>query len=91
MELKCDFCSAPNPARRFAVKTFSAPNLAVVDAVSVGDWAACDVCAAMIDRDDRGALALRSLESYAGGDEEARFTLFVDIRHMHDAFFDNLL
>ena len=59
--LQCDFCSAPGPVWRYPARTFVAycePNVA---GESVGDWAACDQCHVLIEADDRGGLAQRSL------------------------------
>ena len=50
----CDFCSdhTPHPARILA-DSFALPTLpGGLGQLSIGDWAACDTCAALLLRDD---------------------------------------
>ena len=60
--LLCDFCSAPDPAWRYPARSFIAYCAPDVAGESVGDWAACDDCHAMIEANDRRSLAQRSLD-----------------------------
>lgn len=61
----CDFCSEQPvkwryPARDVRpIEAVSIPGLLVQ--TSVGDWAACDKCHALIEADDRDGLAWRTL------------------------------
>jgi len=62
---RCDFCSSPEPLWLYAAKTFAAPGTGF-SGVSVGAWAACELCAELIEADDRDGLASRSLAQIAG-------------------------
>jgi hypothetical protein len=57
----CDFCSAPHVAWRFPAQTFVAYVVEGFVGQSVGDWAACSICRALIESGDRSALLERSL------------------------------
>ncbi len=57
----CDFCSAPHVAWRFPAQTFVAYVVEGFVGQSVGDWAACSICRALIEAGDRSALLERSL------------------------------
>lgn len=59
----CDFCSAPDVAWRYPAHTFVAYVVAGVVGESVGDWAACRVCHALIEAGDRRGLLERSLQT----------------------------
>lgn len=56
---------------------------------SIGDWAACDECKALIEADQRDALARRWLAR----DPDARVLpeaiAMEAIRYLHDKFFEN--
>lgn len=58
--LLCDFCSDPTscPARIVA-DSFVLPPLLGLGQLSVGDWAACESCAALLGRDDWQGLIAR--------------------------------
>jgi hypothetical protein len=60
--LQCDFCSVPGPVWRYPARSFVAYRAANVAGESVGDWAACDLCHALIEANDRSGLARRSLD-----------------------------
>jgi hypothetical protein len=57
----CDFCSEPHVAWRYPAHSFVAYAVAGIVGQSVGDWAACAVCHALIEAGDRSALVERSL------------------------------
>lgn len=59
----CDFCSAPGPSRDFDVPDFEMDDFSGIE--STGGWAACDTCAALIDKDNRKGLLQRSIETAA--------------------------
>jgi hypothetical protein len=88
--LVCDFCSAPGPVWRYPARSFvayCAPNVA---GESVGDWAACDRCHALIEADDRIALAQRSLDELILKHPEAiaaAAVLYEDLAVLHQQFF----
>lgn len=69
----CDFCGNPHPQWRYQTESFSVP---IVDSdkdffMSVGDWAACNECADLIDARREFDLLLRASKSHplvrAGG------------------------
>lgn len=91
-ELLCDFCSAPSPAWRYPARTFLAYCAPPIAGESVGDWAACDSCHALIENDDPGALAQRSLDELIAKDPEAancRGELFHSLMDLHEQFHTN--
>ncbi len=57
----CDFCSAPNVVWRYPAQNFIAYATPGIVGQSVGDWAACVLCHALIERGDQNALLERSL------------------------------
>jgi len=59
----CDFCSAPGPSRGFDVPDFQMDDFSGIE--STGGWAACDTCAALIDKDNRKGLLQRSIDTAA--------------------------
>ena len=75
---RCDFCSLPRPGWRFPANSFIDKQYEV--GLSVGDWAACEQCAALIQTEDWIGLARRTvtvseagraLVAIAGGEEQA--------------------
>jgi len=58
----CDFCSAPVPD--IPEHSYSAQSFECDGTHVDGNWAACDACAALVDADDRPALARRSCATY---------------------------
>ena len=57
----CDFCSEPNVVWRYPAQNFVAYAVAGVVGQSVGDWAACTVCHALIESGDHCGLLDRSV------------------------------
>ena len=57
----CDFCSEPNVVWRYPAQNFVAYAVADVVGQSVGDWAACTVCHALIESGDHCGLLDRSV------------------------------
>ena len=88
--LQCDFCSVPGPVWRYPARSFvayCAPNVA---GESVGDWAACDRCYALIETDDRKGLAQRSLDELILKHPEASpaaAVLYGDLTELQEQFF----
>lgn len=87
--LICDFCSDPHPAWWMKAKTIEVPE---ARAISQGDWAACDQCRQLIERNDRVKLALRWSRS-AGArylvDHGASMPYLMGAaQRMHDYYFD---
>lgn len=61
LEIICDFCSSPVVAWRYPAETFS------IDIVtSYEDWAACDLCHALIEAGDSDGLLNRSVAMFPG-------------------------
>jgi hypothetical protein len=57
----CDFCSEPNVVWLYPARTFVAYAVAGIVGQSVGDWAACTTCHALIEKGDRDELLDRSV------------------------------
>ena len=57
----CDFCSEPNVVWQYPARTFVAYAVAGIVSQSVGDWAACTACHALIEKGDRAGLLDRPL------------------------------
>lgn len=88
----CDFCSAPDPSWRYPARTFIAFCAPPIASESVGDWAACDTCHGLIERDDRMGLARRSLDELIVKTPEmaeARSELLQSLVDLHQQFFTN--
>jgi len=60
--LKCDFCSAPKVSKSYACEDFTPEDMPI--SLSVGGWAACDICAGLIDSDQFEVLAERSTRTF---------------------------
>lgn len=86
-EIICDFCSMPNPTRRFACPDFSMdqnpPPL-----VSKGDWTACSVCGSLIDAQNWNGLLLRAVDRLSDkyGPYMPKRILADTIKRSHDLF-----
>jgi hypothetical protein len=90
--LQCDFCSAPCPRWRYPARSFVAYRAQNLAGESVGDWAACDACHALIEADDRQHLAQRSLDELIAKHPEARAAadiLVLDLAELHRQFFEH--
>jgi hypothetical protein len=68
----CDFCSEPDVDWRYPARTFIAYVVAGFVGQSVGDWAACTVCHALIEAGDRTGLLERSLSRLLEKNPEMR-------------------
>jgi len=89
--LLCDFCSAPDPAWRYQARSFIAYRGPHVAGESVGDWAACDDCHALIEANDRQSLAQRSLDELILKHPEAIVAaaeLHEHLAALHEQFFE---
>lgn len=60
--MKCDFCSAEPALEGFITPDFVLQEVPGVQRVSVGGWAACKECAALVHAGDEKAVAERSLK-----------------------------
>jgi hypothetical protein len=60
----CDFCSDPNPTWDYPARTFETAPLPCGIPVSLGHWAACDVCHALIEQNDREGIIRRTVTSF---------------------------
>jgi len=90
--LQCDFCSVPGPEWRYPARSFVAYCVPNVAGESVGDWAACDQCHALIETDDRRGLAQRSLDELILKHPEAcgaAAVLYENLTELHQQFFAN--
>lgn len=88
--MKCDFCSAENvPLHDISCKTHILSAAGIEFATSVDNWAACQDCAALIDADERDALANRCLAAF-GDDylpDTPREEVLDMLKQIHAAFF----
>lgn len=82
----CDFCSSPNPTWRYPCEDFEvlSPPFGVG---SVGGWAACDECAAFIEKKDREGLLNRSVDNFIGIEIIGRRQAKQTIKALHKKFF----
>ena len=90
----CDFCSEPQVAWRYPVRSFLAYAVAGVIGQSVGDWAACTICHDLIETGDRAGLSERSLRTLLEGNPDMRpaeAELREQIAQFHRMFFANRL
>ena len=88
----CDFCSMPYVAWRYPTKTFVAYVVEGYVGESVGDWAACNICHALIDAGDHTALLERSLSTLLEKHPEMRpveHELRDQLAVFHRMFFDH--
>jgi hypothetical protein len=88
----CDFCSTPDPIWRYPARTFLAYLVPSIAGESVGDWAACDTCHALIEVEDRRGLAQRSLDELISRHPEMREiagVLYEELTALHWKFFEH--
>jgi hypothetical protein len=97
----CDFCSDPLPLDgecwTFPCESFQYPFIAIEGSTmqtegSAEGWAACDVCYALVEAEDRTGLALRSVEKDIERHPNAaseRPVLIAMTRAMQDKFFEH--
>jgi hypothetical protein len=88
----CDFCSDPRVAWRYPAQSFLAYVIAGVAGQSVGDWAACRTCHALIQAGDRSGLSERSVRTLLEKHPEmlsAEAELRDEIADFHRMFFAN--
>lgn len=87
--MKCDFCSAQNvPLHDISCKTHILSAGGIEFAASVDNWAACQECEALIEADDREALAVRAVDGMSNTDGLPRELWLEMAREMHaTAFF----
>jgi hypothetical protein len=87
----CDFCSRPNPARRFQCPDFSLDKrLGYKELRSKGDWLACTGCGSLIDAGKWDALLLRALSEFAEKYSAMPRRILTDtIKRSHDLFREN--
>ena len=64
---RCDFCDSEQPTWELPARSFILPGLSSgpVEDASHGNWAACDRCAQMIDRNQWNALRRRALAAWS--------------------------
>jgi hypothetical protein len=89
----CDFCSGTPVVWDYPAKSFTVYDMPGVKGDSIGGWAACEPCGALIERDDRAGLVDRTLRS---GLDSIGIDWHSDrvrgmIARLHERFFDNRL
>jgi hypothetical protein len=88
----CDFCSEPQVVWRYPALSFLAYVIAGIAGESVGDWAACRICHALIQAGNRSELADRSVRTLIEKHPEMRVAeaeLREQIAQFHVMFFRN--
>lgn len=90
-DLVCDFCSEPEVKWSYPAKDIASEEL---HWGSRGDWAACEICHALIEKGERDKLAERSMQNFirfnpefASEPAEIRKEVADGIRMLHDIFF----
>lgn len=76
LEMRCDFCSSPNPAWIHYCPEFVFEEVYFENA----EWMACDICHSLIQSKEVDTLALRSTNLYPF---EKRESLFEEILGLH--------
>jgi hypothetical protein len=61
--LVCDFCSTPDIAWSYPVLSFEAFEFVTFGQMSLGDWAACETCHALIAAGNARGLLNRSVDT----------------------------
>ncbi len=89
--LSCDFCSTQNPKYWYPATDFQAWQVNGVTGSSRGEWAACEPCYALIEADDRKALAERSMKALVKDEPDAEKWAGPKIEDIHNKFFENRL
>lgn len=88
----CDFCSTPKVIWCYPAEDFTAYTFGNLIGQSVGGWAACQDCWALIEADDRRGLAERSTALLIDTNPEmaeARSELIAKMSTLHGIFFAN--
>jgi hypothetical protein len=80
----CDFCSTPEPKRRFECPSFPM----VPGYSSLGAWMACDTCGSLIDREEWDKLLLRAVDKIYPKYQSAmpRRIFIATIKQSHELF-----
>ena len=87
----CDFCSEPNVAWSYPARNFVGLAVGNVVSESVGAWAACPACHALIEAGDRAGLADRSAALLIDKQPEfaaVREDILAQLSGLHAKFFD---
>ena len=88
----CDFCSSPEVVWRYPAHNFIAYVIGDIAGQSVGDWAACPACKALIEAGDRVGLADRSAALLITANPEmasAKDELVGELMSLQSMFFAN--
>jgi len=75
---RCDFCYADYPEYQIPARTFTRGA-----SVSVGDWAACDGCVRLIQRDQWNKLMERVVASWTARHGQMSEAVRADLRGMY--------
>lgn len=94
----CDFCSSPKPVYKFLTKDFEAWQTDEFVGHSMGPWAACDPCGALVMAGDRAGLLEQSFTSLLYMHPEIGFLTEYSkseikrrLKEVHDKFFKHRL
>ena len=77
---RCDFCDSEQPTWELPARSFILPGLSSgpVEDASHGNWAACDRCAQLIERNQWTALRRRALAAWSGRADDSTQRAAVD-------------
>lgn len=95
--MRCDFCSAPAPEWKYPAKNFllvgrNGEKILPWVQESVGDWAACGECHALIEDNHRAELTERSWKALVEEVpylEEFEESILHTLKELHEMFFAN--
>jgi hypothetical protein len=89
--IRCDFCDREMPG----VWRYPARDIRLAVGESTGDWAACEECHALLEKDDRRGLLERALAIMIRKPEiretlgrDARAVMRMGLEHIHGKFFE---
>jgi hypothetical protein len=83
---ECDFCTDNRVRWQYDCGSFEVPERGIA---STGGWAACDRCSELVERDDREALAARSMRSWEVRGLPLLPLVLTSIREMQGGFFEH--
>jgi hypothetical protein len=87
---RCDFCSGENPTWELPARDFEFEGIA--GSGSIGDWAACDICADLIRKNAWTALTKRSAEWFGKNNNQPPLDGqgLANLRRMHRQLRQNI-
>jgi len=93
--MKCDFCSAPDPAWKYPAESFVVKHVVTtknnLTLNSIEEWYACEACYMLVEANEREILAKNSVYVLVKrcNDQRVVDRLVMEVTHLHDAFFEH--